>query len=216
MPRPHLLTRPLGRWSVLLWLVQPVSILLEVAVWGFVSAPYSFWDNTISDLGAVSCASIAYPSGPVPVCSPAHAVLNGGFVIAGAALMVGAILLLRSRPGSRLATAACVLWVISGISSVVTGLVPLDVDLELHALVSTPAILLQPVALVLHATAYARRDPRWWSAVVVGVLAAGAAVVFLLRLDTTWGGLLERAAIWPVLLCLPLIGVCAGRDVRQP
>jgi len=40
-------------------------------------------------------------------------------------------------------------------------------------------------------------------AAAVGVLAVS--VFFLIRLDLVWGGLLERIAIWPVLLALPVL-----------
>lgn len=208
-------SRTIPRSLVVLWLVQPVSILLEVLVAAFVSVPYSFRDNTISDLGAATCTSVNYPTGPVSVCSPAHTVLNAGFILAGAALVGAAVLLLRSTTRSRLVHAACILWIISGVSSVATGLIPLDTNMELHALVSTPAILLQPVALALHAAAYTSSDSRWWPLVGVGALTTAAALLFLLRLDTEWGGLIERATIWPALLALPFLGLQAARSARH-
>jgi hypothetical protein len=144
------------------WLVQPVAIVVELVTAWFVVAPYSFWHQTISDLGAVGCTTVA----------------------------------------------ACVLWVVSGLSSVATGLVPIDVDTTLHALVSTPVIALQPVALLLHAVVLARHgSSRWWVLVGVAAVVLGVAVFFLVRLDVRWGGLLERAAIWPVLLAAPLLAL---------
>lgn len=202
------------KWATVLWLVQPVSILIEFIVAAFVAAPYSFVNNTISDLGAVTCADIAYPSQPVPVCSPAHALLNGGFIVVGTALSVGAVLILLSRPRSRLLIAACVLWMISGLSSLASGLVPLDVDLELHALVSTPGIVLQPVALALHAAVYARTSRRWWALVAAAVLIALESAWFVVRLEVRYGGLLERIAIWPVLIALPFLALRGWRGDR--
>ena len=194
-----------SRWILVLWGIQPVSILVEVVVAAFVRAPYNFVHNTISDLGAVSCTSIAYPARLVPVCSPAHALLNATFVLLGTALVAGAVLMLRERSRSRLLSLACTLWVICGLSTVAAGFVPLDVDLELHSLVSAPAIVLQPFALALHASAYARQDRRWLPVVVAALLVATVAVFFLVRLEVQWGGLLERLAIWPVLLAMPLL-----------
>lgn len=172
----------LATWAALLWLVQPVSIVIEFVAAAFVAAPYSFVDNTISDLGAVSCTSIAYSSQPVPVCSPAHALLNGGFVVLGTALA--------------------------------TGFVPLDIDLQLHALVSVPAIVLQPVALALHAAVYARHERRWWALVAIAGLIAAESVWFILRLEVRYGGLLERIAIWPVLVALPLLAIQGLRETK--
>ena len=168
-----------ARWIVALWAIQPVSIVVEVIVATFVTAPYSFVDNTISDLGAASCTTIAYPSAPVLVCSPAHAVMNGAFVVFGLTVAFGAVLLLMQRGSSRMLVLACWLWIISGISTAAVGVVPLDVDLELHALVSAPAILLQPIALALHAWVYAREDRRWFGLVIAACAIALVAVFFM-------------------------------------
>lgn len=120
--------------AAVLLLVQPLYVIVELLVARASSAPYSLRDNTISDLAAVSCTQIPYPAGPVPVCSPGHPWLNGAFIAFGLALVVGALLLPRAwRPG-RLGSVAVGCWVASGLSSIATGLVPLDVDLELHTL----------------------------------------------------------------------------------
>lgn len=205
----------LTRWALLLWCIQPLSILIEFVVAGFVQVPYSFVDNTISDLGAVTCTEIPYPAELVPVCSPAHALLNGGFIGLGAALVVGAAFLLRSQPRSRLLTIALALWLICGLSIIATGLVPLDVDLELHALVSIPAIVLQPVALALHAAVFARRSRRWWMLTAIGAVIAVETVWFILRLEVRYGGLLERIAIWPVVIALPVLAAESWRRARE-
>ncbi|GMA41951.1 hypothetical protein GCM10025883_39960 [Mobilicoccus caccae] len=59
-----------ARIAAALLLIQPLYIVCELIVAATVAAPYSLRDNMISDLGAVSCTQIAYPAGPVEVCSP--------------------------------------------------------------------------------------------------------------------------------------------------
>lgn len=111
--------------GVWMWLVQPLYLVLELAAVAAFRAPYSLLANTISDLGSTTCTTIAYPLGPVPVCSPAHGLVNAAFVVFGLLTGVGAVLLRPRLPPGRLVAAATVLWVVAGVSSVATGLVPL-------------------------------------------------------------------------------------------
>ena len=60
-----------------------IRMLAAAALAAAVATPYSLRDNMISDLGAVSCTQIAYPAGPVEVCSPWNPLLNGAFIAFG-------------------------------------------------------------------------------------------------------------------------------------
>lgn len=196
------------RWAGLLLVLQPLYLLAELVAAAAVTVPYSLVSNTISDLGAVTCTEIGYPYGPVPVCSPLHALVNGAFIVFGLLLAVAAILW-RGNPGRRgWGTAAVVCWVIAGLSSIGTGLTPLDQQLELHVLASTPVFLAQPVALVLTGIALRGHDRRLAiSGIVLGVLTLIAAVAFFLTAGVTGaGGLLERLVLWPAYLWLAALG----------
>ncbi|HLS62053.1 MAG TPA: DUF998 domain-containing protein [Ruania sp.] len=193
-------TRPSAgvRAAAVAWLLQPLYLLIELVAAAVNTAPYSLWHNTISDLGATTCTRIDYQSAQVPVCSPAHLVVNGSFVLFGAAMAVAAVLLRPHLPRGRLVTAAVVCWVVAGASSVGSGLTPLDRALELHALVSAPGIVLSGVAMVLTGWALARAwSSRWWALVAAGVLSTAAGLLMLVRLEVQWGGLVERIALWP-------------------
>lgn len=200
--------------AAVLLLVQPLYVIVELLVARASSAPYSLRDNTISDLAAVSCTQIPYPAGPVPVCSPGHPWLNGAFIGFGLALVVGALLLPRAwRPG-RLGSVAVGCWVASGLSSIATGLVPLDVDLELHTLVSLPVFLAQSVALVLHGLALRGSGLGRW-AVVTGVASAvGMVGLFAVTMAATWHGAFERLALWPAYLWLGAFGLAVLQAAR--
>ena len=205
-----------GRIAAVLMLVQPLYIVCELLVTAAVATPYSLRDNMISDLGAVSCTQIAYPAGPVEVCSPWNPLLNGAFIAFGLALIVGALLLPRAwRPG-RLGVAAVCCWVVAGASSIGTGLVPLDVDLELHSLVSLPVFLAQPVALLLHGLALRGRALGTWALATAAVSLIGTIGLFAVTMLATWGGLFERVSLWPAYLWLGVFGALAlrRRDAR--
>lgn len=143
----------------------------------------------------------------VPVCSPAHALYNVATSVFGALVTIVAILLF-TRLGSALHKVACVLWMVSGASTVAIGLVPSDVDLDLHVLVALPSLLCQPPAMVLHGVASTRLGgARYGALVVLGIGMCAATVAVFLSQDMRWIGLWERLALWPVYLALPVLAM---------
>jgi hypothetical membrane protein len=200
-----------------MWLVQPLYILCELVAAAAATAPYSLMNNTISDLGATTCTTIAYPYGDIPVCSPLHALVNGAFVLFGLLMALGAVLLRGWLPRGAAATTVVVLWVITGLSSIATGLVPLDRDLGLHTIVALPAFVTQSLALLLTAHVLRHRPGQWRSALLAGVLSIVGLVVFLARTGSAdLGGLFERLALWPGYLWLPVLAVAVLREPTEP
>ncbi|GGF99130.1 hypothetical protein GCM10007304_11260 [Rhodococcoides trifolii] len=198
-------------WAMLA--VQPLYILVEVALSFTTSSPYSLLDNTISDLGATTCTDITYAYGPVAVCSPLHAVMNGAFVVSGIALIVGALLSRRSWPERRSSTVALWLIAVGGVSSVATGLVPLDVDLELHVLVSAPSFIALQLAMFAAARAFTGFGWISTSAWIIGAVTVASSVAFFtLSGSEDFGGLLERLALWPVFLWMGWVGTVGTRS----
>lgn len=207
--------RSMPRVGALMWLVQPLYIACELVAAAAATAPYSLMDNTISDLGATTCTTIAYPYGDIPVCSPLNLLVNGAFVGFGLLMALGAVLLRGWLPRGAAATTAVVLWVVTGLSSIATGLVPLDRDLELHVLVALPAFVTQFLALLV--TAYVVRHRRGPSraALLAGVVSLVGLVAFLARTGSAeLGGLFERLALWPGYLWLPVLAVVVLRERR--
>ncbi len=93
------------------------------------------------------------------------------------------------------------LLVVSGLSSVATGLAPLDQDTTLHAIAATPLFVAQPIALIVLGIRLRAHRPRLAGALLTtsGVTAA-AAVGFVLLGDSPVAGALERLALWPVMV----------------
>lgn len=178
------------RWGALALLVRPAYIATEYVVAAATAGGYSFVVDSVSRLGEVGC-SAAY-------CSPRHALMNGSFIGFGSLLAVGSVLLSRS-----LGPWVTGLLVVSGLSSVATGLAPLDQDATLHAIAATPLFVAQPIALIVLGVRLRNHQPRLATALLTtGVVTGTAAAVFVLAGDGTASGALERLALWPVLVGL--------------
>lgn len=179
-----------ARWGAAALLVRPAYIATEVVVAAATTGGYSFLADSVSRLGEVGCSE-AY-------CSPRHELMNGSFVGFGMLLAGGAMLL--SRPLGPWVTG---LLVVSGLSSVATGLAPLDQDVTLHALAATPLFVAQPLALIVLGTRLHDDQPRLARALLAtGAVTSAAAVGFVLTGDGPASGAFERLALWPVLLGL--------------
>ena len=178
----------LERWGAVALLVRPAYIATEFVVAAATKGGYSFLADSVSRLGETGCTA-AY-------CSPRHAVMNGSFMTFGVLLAGGAALL--ARPLGPWATG---LLVVSGLSSVATGLAPLDQDGTLHAIAAPPLFVAQPIALIVLGVRVRDKQPRLGRALLAtGAVTAAAAVAFVASGDSPVSGGLERLALWPVLL----------------
>jgi hypothetical membrane protein len=100
------------------WIVCLQYFVAEaIAVTGW-RGDYSFRENYISDLGAVTCAGA--------VCSPLHALMNASFVLQGVLVSAGAFLVWPALPRGWLGSLALALIAVSGLGVFVVGLAPED------------------------------------------------------------------------------------------
>lgn len=179
-----------ARWGALALLVRPAYIAIELVVAAASTGGYSVVADSVSRLGEVGC-SAAY-------CSPYHELMNGSFMVFGALLAGGAVLLARS-----LGPWATSLLVISGLSSVATGLAPLDQNATLHAIAAAPLFVAQPIALILLGARCRNGQPGLaWALLTAGAVTSAAAALFVLSGDGPTSGALERLALWPVLVAV--------------
>jgi hypothetical membrane protein len=181
------------RLGALALLVRPTYVATEWVTAQATTGGYSFVADSVSRLGELG--------GTLDYCSPRHAVMNGSFMVFGGLLAGGAVLLSR-----RFGPWATGLLVVSGLSSVATGLAPLDQDATLHAIAATPLFVAQPVVLIVLGLRVRAERPRLGRALVAtGAVTAVAAAGFVLSGEGRAAGALERLALWPVL-----VGVAAA------
>jgi hypothetical membrane protein len=142
--------------GAILWIVAilqyAITQLVVASAW---KTPYSLRDNYISDLGNTACGQFTLPHGtPGYVCSPLHALMNSSFILAGALMLIGAILLHRTWPRRALSTTATVLLLLAALGKILVGLVPENSNVSLHLLgafnlpLSSIGILLLSIAVM--------------------------------------------------------------------
>lgn len=203
--------------GALAWALLVLTILVEIPVaLAWEQPPYDPVDLTVSDLGATTCTTLAYPSGPVAVCSPLHVLMNTVTALGGVCLGVGGVLL-RSLAAAGLRRWCFVaLLLVSAASWAGAAVVPVDVDLGLHAVVALPAFFTQAAALLLVRPGVGRgqgwrRAARW-----VGLLALVATLVTVLAQGLGLPlGLVERLALYPAVLWFVGAGVLVLTEARR-
>jgi hypothetical membrane protein len=175
-------------------LLRPAYVATEVVTAAATTGDYSFVHDSVSRLGEIGCSP--------EYCSPRHAVMNGSFLGFGALLVGGAVLSSRA-----LGPSATGLLVVSGLSSMATGVAPLDQDATLHAISAGPLFVAQPVALAVLGSRLKGDHPRLAAALRATAAVTGiAAVTFVLAGGGAASGALERLALWPVLGALAAVG----------
>jgi len=168
------------RFGALVWLAGVVLFfalhLYAEAAWK--NPDYSWAANNISDLGNVYCQ----PWGDDRrfVCSPRHDAMNAGFVIQGAAMLIGlAAVSLRRAGSARTWTAGALLIMILGNIGLALG----------------PAMPAEPPRLR-------------WTAPVLGAVGIAGAALFFTGNDPGLGlGGMERVAAYPMLAWMLISGL---------
>lgn len=192
------------RWGAALWLSRLVYVPVELIVAAATTGDYRLADDSVSDLGAVGCSPAS--------CSPQHELMNGTFVGVGLLLTLGAVLL-----AARLGLVVTALLVVAGLSSVATGLTPVDGNAMLHTLAATPLFVCQPLALLLLARALRTTHLRLAGVLLLtGSVTAAAAIGYLLVGDSPGAGVLERLALWPVIVALAAVASVVVRPTLRP
>lgn len=197
------------------------ATLVAASAWS--SPPYSWLNNSISDLANTQCGPFALPNGtPSYVCSPLHAVMNGSFVLTGVLVIVGALLLWRVWPSSWLNDTAMVLLVVMGLGKILVGFAPENTDLGLH-LMGSLNVPLGSIAVLLLSLVMHRAHPGL-SAIGMVLAVVGLMGTVLSTLGEYAGpalylglgaGGMERIATYPTHLWLLLVGVVTIRSATR-
>ncbi|MFD7311058.1 DUF998 domain-containing protein [Promicromonospora sp. NPDC059942] len=205
-PRPR--TAAVGSILLALGTIQFfVAHLVAQAAW--TNPAYSWWNNYISDLGATVCG----PFSDNYVCSPLHPIMNTAFVLQGMLMLTGITLIARSRILSLRRATWPIMIAVTGISWILVGLIPEDVNLTGHSIGALPIFILGNTALV---TAGISDSTRTLPAIrgtalalgVLGLVGFGLTVVAVTNPTGPIGiGIAERITVFPAQVWAFTLGI---------
>lgn len=148
--------------------------------------------------------------------------MNWGFLLSGSLIAAGALALRRVWPSRRSTAVATVAWVVFGLSTVSSALVPADVSFLAHTLLAVPGMFAPAVALFALSTANRgsgraidARMARWsfWMAV------AAIVMLLLIVVSTVWGvppgGAAQRLLYLVPHVALTGLGLLLWRSAKR-
>ena len=229
----------IGGWAQLSVVQYFVAESAVIEAWAG-PQPYNRATGFISDLGAVSCSVYEDRA----VCSPLHVLMNASFVVQGLALILGAVFLtaglmcVAARPGVHaqrfhtataddeprtrvlakpwiMAVAIRILTGVSGLGTVIVGLVPEDVGSPWHFAGALMFFIGGGFALLLLGILWFRQTPMSWFIAACGSLCIGALIVGgITGMDVPQPGTLERLMGYPVTIGLATAGLVIAQRVH--
>ncbi|HWO66727.1 MAG TPA: DUF998 domain-containing protein [Umezawaea sp.] len=170
---------------------------------------YNWWTNYISDLGAVGCAPVLGNE----VCSPLHTAMNTAFVLQGVLLLAGVVLTANAWATKGNRRTWQVMVGLAGVSWIVVGLVPEDVNLTLHSIGALPIFILGNIALVVAGTSASTRNRpvARVTALVLGVVGLLGFTLTVLAAANPNGvigiGFAERVTAFPLQVWALVVGI---------
>ncbi|MBZ6472889.1 DUF998 domain-containing protein [Streptomyces griseocarneus] len=215
---------PAAKAGAVAWIVAATQFLVvQLVVESGWRTPYSWAANNISDLGNVLCGTWD-DSRPRYVCSPLHDAMNASFVVHGVLLLAGTLLAGACWGRGGAATTARTLMAVNAGGWVLVGLVPADVDENLHVLGALLIMGLGNAGLLC--TGFAPRESLFGRLRAVSLVLAAAAVaaagMFFAQVDPGTGlGGMERVAafamdVWALVMACAVLRAAHRPDAVAP
>ncbi|WP_227995000.1 DUF998 domain-containing protein [Oceanobacillus sp. CFH 90083] len=183
------------RIGLISWIALSAYFFIEAIVIRATTAPYSFMNQPMSDLGITTCGTDTYVLASYAICSPYHWLMNWTFFLTGLIILLGAVFLYPLWPKVRSAKIASFFIGIFGVSYGISGIVPADINFNWHTLTALPGMVVQIPAMILISIAIYKKMPCifWWTIICTSVTTAALIGIFLQSVFTELpGGLLQR------------------------
>lgn len=199
----------LKRVGIATWILLSTYFIIEYIVIRATTAPYSLFQQPMSDLGVTSCGTKTYELAAYEICSPLHLLMNWTFTLTGIVIFVGAVFLQQYWPNKRQSRIATVLFVIFGLSYTISGIFPADVNFLLHTFISLPGMFVQIPALILIGLVLRFKMPKLsiWTFFCAFLTTSSLILLFFQSIFNLPGGLLQRALYGSVWLWMITIGI---------
>lgn len=192
------------RLGPLLWIAAIQYFLVQLLVARDWVPAYSITHNTISDLGNTACGT--YVSSYV--CSPLHGLMNVSFIVLGACMALGALLIstLYKKTLASLVGFSCL--VAAGIGTILVGIFPENTISGAHILGAALAFLIGNIGLVVLGFGLSMLKPLRIYTLASGIIALLALVFFVTHTYLGIGeGGMERISAYPQTLWLIAFGI---------
>ncbi|MBG0739694.1 DUF998 domain-containing protein [Paeniglutamicibacter antarcticus] len=211
-----------GAWAKISILQYFIAEAVVIAAWAGPTA-YSRRFNVISDLGAEYCGVYSGRA----VCSPLHRLMDASFIVQGLAMIIGAVLLssvlfrVAGKPGlpglppvRGWPVAVRALIGVSGLGTIVVGLVPEDTISSLHYAGAVLFFIAGGLSLVVLGWNWRRRRLISAFLLLCGVVSLISTVVFAL-VPGIEVGTVERLMAYPITIGLSVVGMVMARGCQQ-
>jgi hypothetical membrane protein len=185
------------------WIVSLQFYITQFVVALAWASPYSFFQNTISDLGNTNCGMY---SGRY-VCSPLHSYMNTSFVVLGITMIVGGLLIYQEFQKTAESLIGFSAMMLAGFGTLLVGLYPENSIGPVHQLGALLPFLIGNAGMVILGQ---RLDiPRWlrYYTTTSGSISLLALVFFSFHVYIGIGiGGMERIVAHPQTIWLIVFG----------
>lgn len=187
-----------------LWLASIQYFITQIITAVAWVTTYSWWNNTISDLGNTACGMY----GPLYVCSPLHMLMNTSFVVQGITTIAGAVLIRKQFGPSKLTTAGFACMALAGVGTILVGLFPENTIAILHIVGAALPFIFGNIGIVILGSVL-KKLPKWlriWG-ISTGALGLVGLVLFLFHIYLGQGiGGMERIVAYPQTIWMIVLG----------
>src|SRR5699024_1026077 len=140
--------KPERVWALLAVFAAMVCLLIEIPAALAAEGDYSFVRQSISHLGMAGCGQWGDSEPPLEVCSPAHPLVNGIFILSGSMLAVIAFVWHDWISPTALGRCGSFLLAAGGMLLAGTGMVPADIDPTMHAVLGFGGAVVENIGLL--------------------------------------------------------------------
>lgn len=192
-----------------LWVLSIQYLLTQWFVASKWPYPYSWLNNTISDLGNTVCG----PYGGRQVCSPHYTLMNASFILLGITMFLGAMLIYHEFKKSLGSLIGFTFMALAGFGTLLVGVFPENTIGGLHFLGAMLPFLLGNIGIII--LGLVLEIPKWLRlfSILAGVITLSALALFVSHTYLGIGiGGMERLAAYPQTIWLIVFGIYISKN----
>lgn len=190
------------------WMISIQYYIIQGLVAAGWKLPYSYTQNTISDLGNTVCGEY----GGRYVCSQSHSLMNASFIVLGITMMFGALLIYQEFQRSRGTLVGFIFMGLAGFGTLLVGLFPENTINLLHILGAFLAFMIGNLALIILGFSLDLTKSFRFYTLLSGFVTVAATFLFVSHTYLGLGlGGMERIASYPQTAWIIVFGAYISR-----